>query len=541
MSLEKSVDAEQSSPLAGPSGEAAAPAFTDDQPKPGELWHVGPCHLGYGLDNQDSFSQYYEGPWEYLPGGHHPIHLGDIIGGPKKYKVLHKLGSGRSANVWFCSMLGQDPPFYVAVKVLKACASQPENNELTIGRFLRNMGYHYYDIVDNLTYPWRDFTLEGPNGTHQCFVYPVQGPTVCKVDGHFNNPHVYLRELTRKAAYAMGVTQGCNMIHNDFRPSNILIEIGGLAGKSEEEVMAILGEPQGANVVKYPGADATANPPEYIIFPASENLLCQSRETLTVIDFGNSFREGKGSPPRASGAPSHYAAPEVVFSNQGQASLASDIWALACTLYEIRFGEKLFHCESDHVEGYIHALVKHCGKVPERWWSAPPWNLQEAWHKSHSDPRLHGGPATEEAIEPEATVRWRHIQAAVAKKVAHPITSPESVRRWEEARSAPWVPGTEPVSMAFHECIPEEEQRLFADLLYKMTELEPAKRLVIAEVAAHPWFDYVRRHDVPDGPASPHGVEDVESGAGASDTGTNGEAEAEEGSKTEPESGEQKA
>ena len=35
---------------------------------------------------------------EYRPGGHHPVHLGDLFS--QRYKVLRKLGYGAYSTVW---------------------------------------------------------------------------------------------------------------------------------------------------------------------------------------------------------------------------------------------------------------------------------------------------------------------------------------------------------------------------------------------------------------------------------------------------------
>ena len=34
----------------------------------------------------------------YVPGGYHPVHLGDVI--KNRYRILRKLGNGRFATVW---------------------------------------------------------------------------------------------------------------------------------------------------------------------------------------------------------------------------------------------------------------------------------------------------------------------------------------------------------------------------------------------------------------------------------------------------------
>ena len=35
---------------------------------------------------------------DYIWGGFHPVHLGDIF--KKRYRIIRKLGNGRSATVW---------------------------------------------------------------------------------------------------------------------------------------------------------------------------------------------------------------------------------------------------------------------------------------------------------------------------------------------------------------------------------------------------------------------------------------------------------
>jgi len=39
-----------------------------------------------------------EAPQGYLPGGYHPVHLGDVY--CERYKVINKLGYGTYSTVW---------------------------------------------------------------------------------------------------------------------------------------------------------------------------------------------------------------------------------------------------------------------------------------------------------------------------------------------------------------------------------------------------------------------------------------------------------
>jgi len=39
-----------------------------------------------------------ESPENYLPGGFHPVHLGDVLNG--RYLIFRKLGAGSQSTVW---------------------------------------------------------------------------------------------------------------------------------------------------------------------------------------------------------------------------------------------------------------------------------------------------------------------------------------------------------------------------------------------------------------------------------------------------------
>lgn len=58
----------------------------------------------------------------YSPGGHYPVHLGDVV--ESKYKVIHKLGNGGFALVWLARDVRKCR--YVALKILRADAPPRE-------------------------------------------------------------------------------------------------------------------------------------------------------------------------------------------------------------------------------------------------------------------------------------------------------------------------------------------------------------------------------------------------------------------------------
>lgn len=114
-----------------------------------------------------------EHAYDYEPGGHHPVHLGDVLG-DGRYRVLHKLGKGGFANVWLCRDLMSPAPKYVALKVLMSEASTEDCRELLYSEELKGMGHESGSVCLALEH----FRFNGPNGSHLCFVYPVLGPKV---------------------------------------------------------------------------------------------------------------------------------------------------------------------------------------------------------------------------------------------------------------------------------------------------------------------------------------------------------------------------
>lgn len=58
--------------------------------------------------------------YDYEPGGHHPVPLGDVYGNGR-YRVIHKLGHGGCVTVWLCrDTEAKEETKYIALKILMA-------------------------------------------------------------------------------------------------------------------------------------------------------------------------------------------------------------------------------------------------------------------------------------------------------------------------------------------------------------------------------------------------------------------------------------
>ena len=124
--------------------------------------------------------------WDYEPGGHHPVHLGDLLHG--RYKVLHKLGREGYSNVWLCSdiLVEVDQPHYVALKIMIAEVSTPDCTGLRMTELVRSRAGSA-PSSELSSFPLDRFEIKGPNGVHYVFVYPVLGPRVADLSQKAEN------------------------------------------------------------------------------------------------------------------------------------------------------------------------------------------------------------------------------------------------------------------------------------------------------------------------------------------------------------------
>lgn len=130
------------------------------------LDHVPATSHGTYLDGINEGLEPFQ---EYQPGGYHPVHLGDVLGPSRRYRVLHKLGHGGFGTVWLCR--NTHNAGYVAAKVMTGDMTLEKLPDLMLAQLDQSIpgGEHIATPLDH-------FSVEGPNGTHQCIVLPVLGP-----------------------------------------------------------------------------------------------------------------------------------------------------------------------------------------------------------------------------------------------------------------------------------------------------------------------------------------------------------------------------
>ena len=118
-------------------------------------------------------SQQVEDRELYRTGGYHPVEIGDDFEG--RFKVMHKLGYGKSSTVWLCR--DEVDETLVALKILIADRSSEFSPELIIKRHFRKECRTELEF-NQIFIPLEHFWIKGPNGRHLCFVSQLLGPTL---------------------------------------------------------------------------------------------------------------------------------------------------------------------------------------------------------------------------------------------------------------------------------------------------------------------------------------------------------------------------
>ena len=177
-----------------------------------------------------------------------------------------------------------------------------------------------------------------------------------------------------------------------------------------------------------------------------------------MIDFGESYEAM--SPPKDLGIPQVYCPPEAILDKT--AGIGGDILTLACTIFEIRTGKKLFDSFDDDPDEHLCNIVAVLGPLSEPQWTT--WEARKTYFEDDAD---------------------NQGRAILKSEIKAKSDEPRSIREKlsEGVRYTPDWPGSN-----IRRDIPQDEIEVFADLLGKLLMYSPDDRISARAALEHEWF-----------------------------------------------------
>ncbi|KAF2861390.1 kinase-like protein [Piedraia hortae CBS 480.64] len=302
----------------------------------------------------------FEALFRHIPGGFHPVHLGDILHN-ERYRILHKLGYGSFSTVW--AARDEQKQRYVAIKI--PVADAPSTLETSILRTLAESKTEHPGMA-YLPTLLDEFELVGPNGTHNCIVTEVYGVSV-GLD--LEDEHVPLlasaaRRRQREVLQAVDCLHQHGIVHGDLYTGNVVWTLRGVDDLTEEEFLRFFCYAQIKEVKSKDGSPLPPNVPRYLVKHDYRPTQAWNEDDIMLIDFGQAFH--LNSPPDGLVTPLQYRAPEIVFEETLDEKV--DVWSagMLCFVLLTTFPpiDPMILDEDELIDALIKA-THH--QLPERW------------------------------------------------------------------------------------------------------------------------------------------------------------------------------
>ncbi|PKY02269.1 kinase domain-containing protein [Aspergillus campestris IBT 28561] len=311
----------------------------------------------------------------YCSGGYHPLQIGDELA-RGRYRLVNKLGYGGYSTIWLARDLCRAR--YVAVKVITADASC--THEASLLSSLSQSSRPGREIIPSLI---DDFWITGPNGRHECVVTsPAQmslfDSKEASISGlfHLNVAQSIIAQLIRGVAFLHHE----NIVHGDLHLGNILVQFPRMIDRfPTSELYERYGQPESEAVIRLDGKRLVDSVPARVFIPGwfgvPSDEVVLGDEKILLSDFGESFNPDT-EPRFSSKTLPLLQPPEARFSDR-PLSFASDIWTLACTIWEILGQRPLFEAYFPTVDRVTMEQVEALGRLPLEWWRK--WDRRLEW------------------------------------------------------------------------------------------------------------------------------------------------------------------
>ena len=241
---------------------------------------------------------------------------------------------------------------------------------------------------------------------------------------------------------------------------------------TEDDVFERFGKPRTGKLVGRPRSGADGSTPRYVVEPADMPDAKYLKHEILLSDFGEAFPFGQPPKPKDIGIPFMYRAPETMFDSKLDPS--SEVWSLACILFEIRAGNPLFTNIMGGRDEILQQMVQMKGKLPDQWWVC--WEKRSMCFDEEGKPLKKWEDGLPLAIEYPLDMMIAEIGGEDD----------------EEAFFGSELPMLEPKDTR----VPAGEAESMRDLLAGMLRWSPEERPSVAQVAQHPWVRGEETRDV---------------------------------------------
>ncbi|KAL2816426.1 kinase-like domain-containing protein [Aspergillus cavernicola] len=277
----------------------------------------------------------------YVPGGYHPVMLGDEFCSGR-YRIVHKLGFGRSATTWLAEDTQKRRLVALKISTGESADRTPEMEILSrLAKAESNLPGKA--IIQNLL---DSFTTSGPNGTHRCLVTDVARLNINEVKEYLYHQPLHLpaaRAIATQLVLGVQFVHSQEIVHGDLHLGNILLQLPPeMKNMTPEQLRARTGEPATELVVREDGAPLDPGVPPEVVIPIWIGIdgeeVTLGDAPIMIADFGEAF-DPRETKHYTAHTPLLLAPPESRFADAGNLdeplSFPSDVWTLACAIWDI--------------------------------------------------------------------------------------------------------------------------------------------------------------------------------------------------------------
>lgn len=389
----------------------------------------------------------------YRKGGYHPVKIGDIL--DENYRVVHKLGFGTYGIIWLA--VDQASGEYVAIKVGTGYSNPLEG--FLVQCIQRSTSFDTSTIKSVIPPLLDEFDIDGPNGKHPCYVTTVGGADLSLAKAKAYRGLFRLdvaRAMAAQLVIAVAHVHEKGIVHGDVNLKNVVLRLPlDINELSVEALYEKFGEPVRVPVVRADGNQLNSGVPSDCIKPVwlgkTSDEIILSDAKIMLIDFGESYIPDLRARHESNAPPTHQP-PEALWDKETPMSFPSDIWTLACSLWDLVAWFPLFKSYFSEKGNITAEQLAVLGKLPRGWWAK--WGRKNEIRRRRFD--LEG-------------------------KTTHPEEFPDMETRFEEvAQQARRTRGMEAME--------DEEKKAFLAMLRSMLVYLPQGRATAKQVLKSNWM-----------------------------------------------------